>query len=79
LYNQATAYGKRPSEFMQLETEIGAWALDEACLMIGRKFENMLNEGKDPFSDQLSVGSQQGFASVPKRNIKKVKDVNSIG
>jgi hypothetical protein len=37
---------------MQLETEIGAWALDEACLMIGRKFENMLNEGKDPFSRQ---------------------------
>jgi hypothetical protein len=63
---------------MQLETEIAAWALDEACLMIGRKFENMLNDGKNPFSEQLTVNSDQKFASAPKRFVKKVKDVNSI-
>ena len=73
LYNSATAYSKRPSDFFELETEIGAWALDEACLVTGRRFENMLNEGKNPFSDQLSVGSKQKFASAPKRKIKTVK------
>jgi hypothetical protein len=61
---------------MQFETEIAAWALDEACLVIGRKFENMLNEGKNPFDMQMGKG--QKFASAPKRNIKKVKDGNSI-
>ena len=79
LYNSASAYGKRPSDFMQLETEIAAWALDEACLMIGRKFENMLNEGKSPFEGQLTEqGKRQSFASAPKRLIKKVKDGNPI-
>lgn len=63
---------------MQLETEIAAWALDEACLTLGRKFENLLNEGKNPFSDRLPVSSKQGYASAPKRLIKKVQDVNSI-
>jgi hypothetical protein len=62
---------------MQLETAIAAWALDEACLMIGRKFENLLNEGKDPFDDApLRVGSGSGtqsYAPVAKGNIKRVK------
>lgn len=58
---------------MQLETEIAAWALDEACLVIGRRFDNMLSNGEDPFSDQLSVSSNQKFASAPKRKIKIVK------
>lgn len=63
---------------MQLETEIAAWALDEACLMIGRKFENLLNEGKNPFNDQLSVSDKQGYAPVAKGNIKKIK-INANG
>jgi len=61
---------------MQFETEIAAWALDEACLVIGRKFENMLNEGKNPFEQM--TGKNQKFASAPKRKIKKVNDGNSI-
>jgi hypothetical protein len=73
LYNSATSYGKRPSEFMQLETDVAAWALDEACLMAGRRFENMLSEGKNPFSEQLSVSSGQGYAPVAKGNIKKMQ------
>jgi len=75
LYNQATAYGKRPSDFVQLETEIGAWALDEACLVIGRRFENMLSEGKNPFSDQSSVnsGTRRGYRSAARHGMKRVK------
>ena len=61
LYNIATAYGQRASDFVQLETEIGAWYLDEACLAIGRRFENMLNEGKNPFT--LTPPSPDGRGS----------------
>lgn len=58
---------------MQLETEIAAWALDEACLMIGRKFENLLNEGKNPFADtQMGRSEAQSYAPVAKGNIKRV-------
>ena len=82
MYNIATAYGLRPSQFLNLETEIAAWALDEACLMTGRKFENLLNEGKSPFSDlQMGrfAGSEvQRYAPVASGNIKRVK-INANG
>jgi len=59
---------------MQLETEIAAWALDEACLVIGRKFENMLNDGKNPFSDASKVeGQRSSYAPVANGNIKKMQ------
>lgn len=76
----ATAYGQRPSGFLHLETEMAAWALDEACLLVGRKYENMLNEGKNPFSDLSGpkVEGRRSYASAPKRLIKKVQDVHSI-
>jgi hypothetical protein len=77
IYNHATAYGNRPSDLFRFETDIGAWVFDEACLLIGRKFENLLNEGKNPFSMTAQV-SDGKFASAPKRFIKKVKDVHSI-
>lgn len=76
MYNSATAYGKRPSDFMQFETEIAAWALDEACLVLGRRFENMLNEGMNPFGNNAPAA--KGYASAPKGKIKKVKNGNSI-
>jgi hypothetical protein len=62
---------------MQLETEIAAWALDEACLVTGRKFENMFNEGRNPFAltPALSQNGREGYASAPKRMIKKVKEM----
>lgn len=60
---------------MQLETDIAKWALDEACLAIGRRFENMLNDGKNPFADaQVGSGSgTQGYAPISNGNIRKVK------
>ena len=73
LYNSSTAYGKRPSDFMQLETEIAAWALDEACLIVGRRYENMLNEGKNPFSNSSKVEGQKSYAPVPKKGMKRMK------
>jgi len=72
LYNSATAYSKRPSDFFELETEIAKWALDEACLTLGRRYENMFNEGKNPFSEQLSVDSKQ-YSPMPKQGMKRMK------
>lgn len=46
LYNLATAYGKRPSEIIPTETALSDWQLDEACLMVGRRMEKELSEGK---------------------------------
>lgn len=77
LYNQSTGYGCRPSDFFELETDLAKWALDEACLVTGRKFENMLQKGKNPFED-AALSAKQGFASAPKRRIKKVKNGNPI-
>lgn len=74
LYNSATAYSKRPSDFARLETELAAWALDEACLVVGRKFENMLNEGKNPFAGLgISSNGKTSYAPVPKRGLRRVK------
>ncbi len=73
LYNSATGYSKRPSDFFELETELAAWALDEACLVVGRRFENMLNEGKNPFSGASKVEGQTSYAPVPKRGMRRVK------
>jgi len=75
LYNQTTAYRKLPSDLFDLETDIGKWTLDEACLVIGRRFENMFNEGKNPFADAQMGKSQQAQSYRPIANskIKKVK------
>jgi hypothetical protein len=72
LHNVAEAYGKRPSEILNLETEIGAWSLDEACLMIGRRFEKELQEGKDPFSSITKVKGKK-FSPAPKDEIVIMK------
>lgn len=72
LYNLSTAYGKRPSEIINLETEIGAWVLDEACLFEGRRVENILNEGKKPYAES-SENNKQSYAPVPKQGMKRMK------
>lgn len=62
---------------MNLETEMAAWALDEACLLVGRKFENMLNNGNNPFG-QSEMNNKRGYANAPKRLIKK-KNFEELG
>jgi hypothetical protein len=59
---------------MGLSTDLGAWSLDEACLVAGRTIEKLVNEGKDPFSDQLADGSRNfRSAKGAGRRIKKKK------
>ncbi len=53
-----------------LETDLGRWYLDEACLVAGRRIQKMIDEGKDPFPDASKPGS---FRSAKGRKIKKVK------
>jgi len=50
LFNLATGYGKSPSEITGLQTDLGKWNLDEVCLIVGRRIEKNLNEGKDAFT-----------------------------
>lgn len=72
----ATAYSKRPSEFYHFETEIGAWAFDEACLITGRQIENAINEGKKPFernTNGLSNEKSSGYKPAARHNMKRVK------
>ena len=71
LYNSATAYGIRASEFFDLETDLGRWSLDEACLMVGRQFENEINKGKNPFASEEDVKKQ--YKTVPRNLVKKKK------
>lgn len=78
VYNQATAYGIRPSNIFKFETEIGAWVFDEACLLIGRKFEKLLNDGKNPFENIPNFEGQRSYAPIANGNIKRVK-INANG
>ena len=79
LYNAATAYGGRPSDYFELETELAAWQLDEACLIVGRRIENNLNQGKDMWDgfSAAEIGTTVGkkkYSSVKGlRPLKKVK------
>jgi hypothetical protein len=59
---------------MGLQTDLGRWSLDEACLMIGRRVERNLNEGKDAF-DGLSIGKlgKGSFRSAKGLVKKKMK------
>lgn len=73
LHNVAEAYGKRPSELLNMKTALGAWQFDEACLMIGRRYENMLNEGKNPFGNFSKVEGQKSYSPMPKQGMKRMK------
>jgi hypothetical protein len=78
----ATAYSKRPSDFIMLETEMAAWQLDEACLMIGRQVEKNMHEGKDAFSgfgDSGLLGAiKRGYRSA-KALVKKTVRIRPDG
>lgn len=71
LYNLATGYGIRPSELLGLQTELGCWSLDEACLMVGRQIEKTLNEGKDPFlQETIKAGKFRSARGLVKKKVK---------
>jgi hypothetical protein len=57
-----------------METELGAWVLDEFCLMIGRRVENNLNNGKQAFDGFNDVSlPRQGYRSAKNLAKKKVR------
>lgn len=71
LYNAATGYGKRPSDFFDLETDLAKWYLDESCLMLGRHYENEINAGRNPFGG--ATMPKQGYRSAKTLVKKKVR------
>ena len=73
LYNAATAYKRRPSSYFRLETDIAKWALDEACLLTGRRFEAMLHEGKNPFASLAVTDGKNGYAPMATPTMKRMK------
>lgn len=76
VHNLADAYGKRPSEIVNLQTVWGAYQFDEACLVVGRRVEKNVNEGKDPFHGFPQGGSPNGkskFRSAKHLAKRKVK------
>ena len=76
LHNQAEAYGQRPSEILGLETAWGAWQLNEIALIVGRRAERNVNEGKEAFDGFILDGSANGkgrFRSARDRVKRKIK------
>lgn len=75
LHNLAAAYHQRPSQILGLETELASWALDEACLMVGRRVENNLAQDKAAFDgfDMPAMKTAQGYESTGHQPVKKVK------
>jgi hypothetical protein len=75
LHSLASAYGGRPSDFFEIETELGAFQLDEACLRVGRHIENNVNNNKPAFEGLGTSGKvvQKEYRSVKHLAKKKVK------
>lgn len=77
LHNQAEAYGKTPSEVLNLETPWGAWQLNEVTLMVGRRVERNTNAGKEAWTGfnhpSLMTRIQNGYRSAKALVMKKVK------
>jgi len=74
LHNQAEAYGKLPSEIMGLETDWGAWQLNEITLLVGRRVERNLNSNKDAFDGfNTSLQMPRTYRSAKAFVTKKIK------
>jgi len=46
LHSLGEAYGKRPSEFLGMETPWGSFQVDYAAMIVGRQVEKDLADGK---------------------------------
>ena len=73
IHNLASAYGLRPSDFFEFETELGAFQLDEACLIVGRRIEHNVSEGKPAFEGLGSGSVKREYRSVKHLAKKTVK------
>jgi hypothetical protein len=71
LYNLATGYGQRPSDLLGLQTDLGRWSLDEACMVVGRQIQRTIEEGKDPFpQDTIKAGKFRSAKGLAKKKVK---------
>jgi len=77
LHNQAEAYGCRPNIILGLETAWGAWQLNEVALIVGRRVERNLSDGKDPFAGFVGSGPR-GYRSAKNLVRKKIR-INADG
>lgn len=74
LHSVASAYDFRPSDLFDLETELGAFQLDEACLLVGRHVERNLHDGKPAFEGLIAqTNLKREYRSVKHLAKKKVK------
>ncbi len=64
----AHRYSKRPSEFVEFETEWTAWQFDEACALVGLQTEAAAAKG-----DTGKGETPKKFASASGRVTKKVR------
>ncbi len=80
LYNQAEAYKQMPSEILRLETPWGAWQVNEITLMIGRRMERNVSEGKDAADGLMNLKNtiRRGYKSLKGLVTKKV-NINPDG
>jgi len=76
------SYGKRPSDLLGLQTEWGAWQLDELCAIVGSVAESNVMNGKPAFeglsSQQPALSKKNGFRS-PKDLVKKKVKIPTNG
>jgi len=79
MHSLAEAYGPRPSQRLQLQTEWAAYQFDEACLMAGRAAEKAALENRNQFP--AGNGHKPGktrFRSLRGMATKKVKVKNGV-
>lgn len=68
--------GRRASDFFpELETDLARWNLDEACLIAGRRIENALNKGEDPWRDAAKAERKRGLYKSVKSAFNKLRKV----
>jgi hypothetical protein len=63
----------RPSQFLHLETELAAWMLDEACLVVGRQFQHEIDQGRDPFVNNSAPPGQRYRSISGGKKLRRVK------
>ncbi len=75
LHSICSAYGKLPSEYMELETPWARWQMDEVTLYAGRKAErDAQSDGADPKYSAVGKGKIVGYKSAAQgRTLKRVK------
>lgn len=75
-------YGKRPSDLLGLETEWGAWQLDELCAVVGNWFDGKLMNGKNPFdalTPNPSPNGRGGKFRSPRHLVKRKVNIKADG